>query len=187
MADTLKGQHTAFLTSGCVCYSDMGRVICSVTDDSCGWHDTIGGLSNADMVRKQYGEAGYQEMHNDYHRSGHDSLLNELGKYGLGKRDLVANLNLFSKLMVDEKGDMHFIANNSSSGDYVDLRFEMHALVVLASVPHPMDPSTQWRPADIDLLAWFSGVAPAQDPCRDRCEENRRAFVNTERLFAGIA
>ncbi len=27
MADTLKAQHTAHLTTGCVCYSDMGRVL----------------------------------------------------------------------------------------------------------------------------------------------------------------
>jgi len=45
MADTLKAQHTAYLTAGCVCYSDMGRILCSITADSCGWHDTICGLS----------------------------------------------------------------------------------------------------------------------------------------------
>ena len=31
-------------------------------------------------------------------KNGYDSLVNELGKYGLGKRDLVSNLNLFSKV-----------------------------------------------------------------------------------------
>ena len=37
MADTLKAQHTAFLTKGHVCYSDMGRVLCSITEDTGGW------------------------------------------------------------------------------------------------------------------------------------------------------
>ena len=32
MADTLKAQHTAYLTKGCVCYSDMGRVLCSIVE-----------------------------------------------------------------------------------------------------------------------------------------------------------
>ncbi len=50
MADTLKAQHTAYLTKGCVCYSDMGRVLCSITEDTCGWHDTLCGVSNAAMV-----------------------------------------------------------------------------------------------------------------------------------------
>src|SRR5580658_129586 len=55
MPDTLKAQHTAFLTSGCVCYSDMGRILCSITADSCGWHDTFSGLSDETMLITRYG------------------------------------------------------------------------------------------------------------------------------------
>ena len=39
MADTLKAQHTAHLTTGCVCYSDMGRILCSITGDTCHTYD----------------------------------------------------------------------------------------------------------------------------------------------------
>jgi len=184
MADTLKGQHTAFLSAGKVCYSDMGRVLCSVTADSCGWHDTIGGVSNARMVRRKYGEARYQEHRNDYYRNGFDSLVNELGKYGLGRRDLVANINLFSKVTVDESGAMRFHPGNSRAGDFVDLRFEMPALVVLSTCQHPLDPEPRYNPRDIRLTAWRSGVAGADDPCRNACPENQRAFINTERLYA---
>ena len=122
MADTLKGQHTAFLSVGKVCYSDMGRVLCSVTRDSCGWHDTIGGVSNARMVKRKYGEARYQQHRNDYHRNGYDSLINELGKYGLGRRDLVANLNLFSKVATDDEGRMQLVSGHSKAGSQVALR-----------------------------------------------------------------
>ena len=48
MPDTLKAQHTAYLTRGHVCYSDMGRVLCSITADTVGWHDTVCGLLHAD-------------------------------------------------------------------------------------------------------------------------------------------
>lgn len=184
MADTLKGQHTAFLSAGKVCYSDMGRVLCSLTADSCGWHDTIGGVSNARMVQRKYGEARYQGHRNDYHRNGYDSLVNELGKYGLGRRDLVANLNLFSKVTVDETGAMQFHPGNSRAGDCVDLRFEMPALVVLSTCQHPLDPEPRYNPRAISLTAWRSGVAGTDDPCRNACPENQRAFINTERLYA---
>jgi hypothetical protein len=184
MADTLKGQHTAFLTQGRVCYTDMGRVICSVTADSCGWHDTIGGISTATLVERKYGRAGYQEKRNDYHRNGFDSLLREVAKYGLGKRDLVANLNLFSKVTVDETGAMHFTADNAQASDFIDLRFEMHALVVLSTCQHPLDPEPHYAPKPIELSVWRSGTAPQDDPCRNACPENQRAFINTERLFA---
>ncbi|MDP1757477.1 MAG: DUF1989 domain-containing protein, partial [Pseudohongiella sp.] len=45
MPDTLKAQHTAHLTTGHALYSDMGHVLCSVIQDSCGWHDTLCGTS----------------------------------------------------------------------------------------------------------------------------------------------
>lgn len=124
MADTLKAQHTGYLTKGHVCYSDMGRILCSISEDSVGWHDTICGLSNAKMVARKYGQGRFQELRNAYFKNGYDSLLIELGKWGLGKRDLVANVNLFSKVTVDESGAMHFVPGNSRAGDFVDLRAE---------------------------------------------------------------
>ncbi|MBD3620181.1 MAG: urea carboxylase-associated family protein [Chromatiales bacterium] len=183
MADTLKGQHTAFLTTGNVCYSDMGRVMCSITSDSCGWHDTIGGVSNAKMVKVKYGEARYQEHRNAYHRNGYDSLINELGKYGLGRRDLVSNLNLFSKIVVSDAGDMQFVPNNSKAGSHIDLRFEMDCLVALSTCQHPLDPNPAYAPQDVNLTAWRSEKPGPDDACRNHCEQNQRAFINTERLY----
>jgi len=183
MADTLKGQHTAFLSSGNVCYSDMGRVMCSITADSCGWHDPVCGVSNARMVREKYGEASYQEKHNDCHKNGYGSLINELGKYGMDRRDLMPTLNLFSKVVTDDEGNMQFIAGNSVAGDYVDLRFEMDALVVLSTCQHPLDPGGHYAPKDIQLACWRSALPGPDDPCRNSCPENQRAFINTERMF----
>jgi urea carboxylase-associated protein 2 len=184
MADTLKAQHTAYLTRGCVCYSDMGRVLCSITADTCGWHDTFCGVSNASMVAARFGTTRFQEKRNDYYRNGYDSLLNELGKYGLGKRDMVANVNFFSKVTADESGDLCFAANHSRAGACVDLRFEMETLVVLATCQHPLDPSLEYRPRAVKVSAFIAAPASADDPCRTRCPENQRGFRNTEMLYA---
>src|SRR5215510_6302922 len=59
MPDTLKAQHTAFLTKGHVLYSDMGRILCSISDDSVGWHDTVTGMSDATSVAAAYGDKRY--------------------------------------------------------------------------------------------------------------------------------
>src|SRR5580658_3547516 len=75
MPDTLKAQHIARLTTGFVLYSDMGRILCSVVDDTVGWHDPISGCSNAVLVKAKYGEARYQERRNQYHTNGRDSFL----------------------------------------------------------------------------------------------------------------
>jgi uncharacterized protein len=183
MADTLKAQHTAYLTAGCVCYSDMGRILCSITADTCGWHDTLCGVSHEENVCEKYGDRRYQEARNDYHKNGFDSLVNELAKYGLGQRDVIANINFFSKVLVDDAGCLDFVPAHSSAGSYVDLRFELDTLVVLATCQHPLDPQPQYLPRPVDLIVWDSGPAPTVDPCRDRCAENQRGFQNTERLF----
>lgn len=183
MADTLKAQHTAYLTRGFVCYSDMGRVLCSITADTCGWHDTICGVMDAKQLLKKYGSHRFQEHRNSMYRSGRDGMLIELGKYGLGRRDLVANVNLFSKVIVDEKGDLRFQPDNSKAGDYVDLRFEMNTLVILSTAPHPLDPRPEYAPKRVRLTAWRSGTPDTDDYCRNFRPENQRGFYNTEVLF----
>lgn len=183
MADTLKAQHTAHLAKGFVCYSDMGRVLCSIINDSVGWHDPIGGVADEALVRAKYGERRYQEHRNGMHRNGRDSLLIELGKWGLGKRDLVANVNFFSKVTVDAHGQMRFRSNHARAGDYVDLRCEMNLLVALASSPHPLDPNPRYEPKPVQLIAWRAEPVHDDDLCRNFRPENRRGFYNTEMLF----
>jgi urea carboxylase-associated protein 2 len=183
MPDTLKAQHTARLTQGHVCFSDMGRVLCSVAHDSCGWHDTVCGVLTAAGLRAQYGEQRYQEHRNEMFRNGQDGLLIELAKWGLDHRDLHANLNLFSKVSADEAGGLQFDRAHRAAGQTVDLRFEMNVLLVLSTAPHPLDPATQYAPGAVQLTAWRSGTAGADDPCRLHCAENGRGFINTERSF----
>jgi urea carboxylase-associated protein 2 len=181
MPDTLKAQHTAYLTKGFVCYSDMGRILCSIAEDTCGWHDTICGVSNAKLVTEKYGAARYQEHRNDYHKNGYDSLLNEVAKYGLGRRDLSGNVNFFSKVTVDDAGALQFQSGHSRAGSFVDLRFEMTTIVALSTCQHPLDPDRKYQPRSVQLIAWESGTAPRDDICRRRCPENERGFTNTER------
>lgn len=183
VADTLKGQHTAYLTRDHVLYSDMGRAMCSITDDDSGWHDPICGLSNAALVAAKYGVARYQEHRNDYHRNGQDSLVNELEKYALSLKDLVAPLNLFSKVVVDDTGNLAFQPGHAAAGDSVELRFEMHCLVALTTCQHPLDPAPRYAPRAVTLQCRRSDLPGPDDPARRRCPENERAFINTERMF----
>ena len=108
MADTLKAQHTAFLTTGCALYSDMGRVLMSITEDSAGWHDTFTGHLDRAGSEAKYGRGSYQALRNDCYRNTRDNFLIELGKHGLGARDLVPNLNFFVKVTVSADGALGF-------------------------------------------------------------------------------
>jgi hypothetical protein len=180
MPDTLKAQHVSRLTAGVALYSDMGRVLASVTRDTCGWHDTITGHATAEHVARRWGAASYQERRNDWRRSARDALLVELAKHGLGPRDLVANVNFFTKVAVGDAGELEFVAGNSEAGASVTVRFELDTLVVLSSVPHPLDPTPTWSPRPVRLDLDTVDVAGDADAVRRACAENGRGFAASE-------
>lgn len=183
LPDTLKCQHTAKLTTGHCLYSDMGRVLAAITADTCGWHDSFGGVLNAEETAEKYGQGRYQELRNGFFRNGMDNLLVELGKWDLGLADLLMNLNLFSQVTVDNDGCFHFQPGNSKAGDYIELYAPMDTLVLLTALQHPLDPNPQYAPRPVQLT-WHrvdsDGISVL---CRTSRPENSRGFHNTERLY----
>jgi uncharacterized protein len=178
--DTLKCQHTFKLTRGNCLYSDMGRVFCSIVEDTAGWHDTVCGNTNKEMVAEKWGERSYQQYRNDWQLNGYDSFLVEVAKYGMGKKDLAANLNLFSKVSVDDAGALQFDPGAARAGSYIDLRFEMDTLVVFHTCPHPLNPAAQYPRKPVTFQIRASAAVAEDDVCKNRCPENQRGFKNTE-------
>ena len=182
LPDTLKCQHTAKLTTGHCLYSDMGRILAAIVADTCGWHDSLGGVSNQQEVAEKYGVGRYQELRNAFYRNGTDNLLVELGKWGLGLSDLLMTLNLFSRIDVTDTGRLEFVAGNASAGDYVELYAPMNTLVVLTAIQHPLDPNPEYAPKPVKLTLSAADRQVAEI-CRTSHDENVRGFINTDRFF----
>lgn len=180
MPDTLKGQHIFYLTAPFCIHSDMGRLLASITADTMGWHDTVCGCSDATLVAEKYGSSTYQEVRNECHRDARRGFLIELAKWGMGKRDLVPNINWFSKVVADEAGSLQYMPGASKPGSYVDLRFELDTLLVLNTCQHPLDPNPNYDPGSVRLEVFKSDAPTGDDPCFQSRPENRRAFENTE-------
>jgi uncharacterized protein YcgI (DUF1989 family) len=98
---------------------DMGRLLASITTDGAGWHDTVCGHSDARLVAEKYGVKDFQMARNDWQRNARDAFLIELAKWGLGKKDLVPNINWFSKVVADEEGRLSFVPGHSVAGGVV--------------------------------------------------------------------
>ncbi|HEX6276433.1 MAG TPA: urea amidolyase associated protein UAAP1 [Polyangiaceae bacterium] len=184
MPDTLKAQHVARLTAGNSLFSDMGRVLISVISDTVGWHDTITGHQTEQAALAKFGPGTYQKLRNDFYRNTRDNFLIELGKYGLTKRDLHANVNFFTKVVPDADGKLVFSKGSSRSGSSVELRADMNVLTVLSNTPHPLDPATTYAPKPVLLTLRTGRVAAPNDGCRTACPESERAFALTDRYFA---
>src|ERR1035437_10680263 len=183
MPDTLKGQHIFHIRAPYCLHSDMGRILASIVADSAGWHDTVCGCSDAKLVAQKYGTQNYQTARNEFYRNARDCFLIELAKWSLGKRDLVPNLNLFSKVVAHDAGKLSFIPGHSKAGGFIDLRFEMNTLVVLNTCLHPLDPDPVYHPRPVKLDVFATPPPAADDPCRNSRPENVRAFINTENYY----
>jgi urea carboxylase-associated protein 2 len=183
LPDSVKAQHTAHYTRGHTLMSDMGRSLASFTHDTLGWHDPFGGLLDSDRMAEKYGERRYEVNRNAMYRSGRDGLLVEIGKHGLSARDLIAPVNLFSRVTVDADGRFVFDDQRKTAGGQVELRCDMDVIVAVSTAPHPLDPRPGYQPGKVGIAAWKSGPAPADDPCRGFRPECARALHNSD-VFA---
>lgn len=173
-ADTAKIQFNAFLKKGMLLYSDMGRVLFSITADTCGLHDTLGGCSNL-ATNAKYGEGDF--------KNSRDNFMLALTKRNLGKKDIMPNLNLFTRIAVEPNGNLGWAEKTAKPDDFIDLRAEMNVLAVLSNCPHPLDPSATYDPKPIRAISWNSPAPTADDLCRTSNSEAVRGFQNTDAIF----
>jgi urea carboxylase-associated protein 1 len=141
-ADTMKiNPGGIFLTTGTVLYSVGLTPLFTIVADTCGKHDTIGGCCSAALNRFRY-KVGYQP-------NCRDNFLHELAKYGMGPKDLAANVNFFMYVPVGENGEMDMGPSISKAGDYVELRAESDVLAVISNCPQINNPVNDYNPTPI--------------------------------------
>lgn len=180
VADTVKIQWNAYLGKGKLLLSDMGRVLMSIVEDTCGMHDTICGASNEKSNARKYGSGtNYSPYPN-----ARDRFLIALQKFGLGKKDIPPSINLFKTVKVESDGALTFNAVSSKQGDFVELRAEMNVIVVAVNTPHVLDPRNDYCCTPVRVTAQRGPVTSADDAVRNSTPEALRAFLNTEDYFA---
>ena len=145
-ADTMKIGGSLYIEKGTKIYSDMGNVLFTVIEDTCGRHDTIGGCCSRESNRVRYGVMEGPNCR--------DNFLRALGRHGLGKKDIVANVNFFMYVPIGNEGQMAIVDGRSKPGDYVELRAEMDALAVLSNCPQINNPANAYNPTPIQAIVY---------------------------------
>ncbi|NTI24962.1 DUF1989 domain-containing protein [Rhizobium rhizogenes] len=169
LPDTVKMQWTTALGKGRVIFSDMGRVMFSVTEDSSGAHDGLMGGSTFASNAAKYG---------DGKRNTRDNLILLATKAGLDKRDIPSVLALFAPVRVDQDGAFLWKPELLCGHDYVELRAEMDIIVGFSNCPHPLDPDPAYRPNPVTITRVTAVEPPADDLCRTATAEAVRGFEN---------
>jgi uncharacterized protein len=170
LPDTVKVQWNTIISKGRVVFSDMGRVLFSMIEDSSGAHDGLMGGSTAASNRARYGEGT---------RNTRDNLVIAAGKLGLDRRDIPSALTFFAPVRVQQDGMLVWRSELAHTGrDYVDLRAEMDLLVALSNCPHPLDPSPTYAPSPVTVTRYRPPAPAADDLCRTATAEAVRGFEN---------
>jgi urea carboxylase-associated protein 1 len=142
-ADTMKYAGSIYVGKGVSLYSGLGRKLFTVVEDTCGHHDTIGGCCSAESNELRYGVPDTPNCR--------DNFVRALAPFGLGVKDVVANVNWFMYVPVAADGAMAIALGPSKPGDYVELRADLDALAVISNCPQVYNPANGFKPTPIRI------------------------------------
>lgn len=179
VADTVKVQWNAYLEAGKLLLSDMGRVLMSIEADDAETHDCFAGTSNAAANARKYGEG----RNSGACPNGRDRFLLGAAKHGLGRRDVHPCINLFKGTRIETDGAITPVVGPFAPGRSMVLRAEMDVIVVIANVPHVLDPRDAYTVTPLRVTAWRGPVTQGNDPIRNATPEGLRAFQNVEDFY----
>jgi len=148
--DTLLTQGGIYLTTGTRIMSNQGRVMLTITADTCGRHDTLGGACACESNTVRYA------LQKKYMHSCRNNFLTALlqADIGLTKRDLAPNINFFMNVPVTPQGGLQFADGVSGPGKYVEMTAEMNVWVLISNCPQLNNPCNAYNPTPVELLLW---------------------------------
>jgi urea carboxylase-associated protein 1 len=145
---TLAAQGHAYIGLGTRILSCRGNVMADVVADTVGGHDTSAGACSCESNTVRFGH------HTKYMHACRENFLVELGKHGLGKRDIVPNINFFMNVPIRPGGELAIVDGASRPGDYVELVARMDLLCVISNCPQVNNPCNGFTPTPIRVLVW---------------------------------
>ena len=158
--DTIRAQQNIYLTTGTKLISTQRNVLMTITADTCGRHDTLGGACSCEsnMVRYAIEKRSMHACRQAFLK-GALAWSEQTGRE-FDKRDLTANINFFMNVPVTPEGKLTFEDGVSDAGKYVELRAEMDTLIVISNCPQLNNPCNAYNPTPVEVLIWNAPQEP---------------------------
>ncbi|WP_414462861.1 urea amidolyase associated protein UAAP2 [Hyphomicrobium sp. DY-1] len=154
-SDTIREQGNIYLTAGTVLLSDLCRPMLTITADTVGRHDTLGGACATESNTVRYA-LEKKSMHAC--RDSYMLAIAENEQYGLSKRDIGHNINFFMNVPVTPDGGLTFEDGLSAPGKYVEMTAHMNVIVLISNCPQLNNPCNAYNPTPIEVLVWAKGA-----------------------------
>jgi urea carboxylase-associated protein 1 len=145
-ADTMAAQGNVYLTEGSVLRANTGDALMTLAYDEVGRHDTIGGACSKESNSLRYGH------HTVHQHACVENFLAEGAKWGLGKRDLVSNINWYMNVPVEPSGVLGIVDGISAPGLSLSLVAERDVLVLVSNCPQINNPCNGFNPTPVRMI-----------------------------------
>jgi urea carboxylase-associated protein 1 len=148
--DTIRAQAGIYLTTGTKLISSEGNVLLTITADTCGRHDTLGGACATESNQVRYA------LDKRWMHACRDTFMLQVLRWGRGatKADITHNINFFMNVPVTPDGGLRFADGVSAGGRYVEMRAEMDVIALISNCPQLNNPCNAYNPTPIRLLIW---------------------------------
>ncbi len=154
-SDTIREQGNIYLTAGTVLLSDLCRPMLTITADTVGRHDTLGGACATESNTVRY---ALEKKSIHACRDSYMLAIAENEHYGLSKRDIGHNINFFMNVPVTPDGGLTFEDGLSAPGKYVEMTAHMNVIVLISNCPQLNNPCNAYNPTPIEVLVWAKGA-----------------------------
>ena len=144
--DTISAQGNVYLSQGSVLRANTGDALMTLVHDEVGRHDTIGGACSKESNSLRYGH------HTVHQHACVENFLAEGARWGLGKRDLVSNINFYMNVPVEADGALGIVDGLSAPGLSLTLRAERDVLVLVSNCPQINNPCNGFNPTPVRML-----------------------------------
>ncbi|WP_348761228.1 urea amidolyase associated protein UAAP2 [uncultured Salinisphaera sp.] len=149
--DTVREQRQVYLTTGSTLRSNLNNPMLTITADTVGRHDTLGGACASESNTVRY---DLEKRHMHSCRDNWMLAIANHPEYGIDKRDIAHNINFFMNVPVTANGDLYFDDGLSGPGKYVEMQAEMDVVVLISNCPQINNPCSGFNPTPLDILIW---------------------------------
>ncbi|MCH6258032.1 urea carboxylase-associated family protein [Puniceicoccaceae bacterium K14] len=149
-SDTVQRQAAVYLTTGTGLISTEGNTLLTITADTCGRHDTLGGACSRESNTMRY------DLEKDHMHACRDIFLCGITEWGhgMGKRDITCNINFFMNVPVTPDGKLTFADGISAPGRYVEMKAEMDVIALISNCPQLNNPCNAYNPTPVQVFIW---------------------------------
>lgn len=134
-----------YLTTGDALYSNRGKVMLRIVEDTVGRHDFLLTPCSKDTFRILYGDE-------HPHRGCFGNFAEALQPYGIGPDQIPTAFNVFMNVTIDGEGRLAVEPPLSKAGDFIVLEADQDLILALTACSAPQSNNYAFKPIQYEIV-----------------------------------